>query len=92
MLRTLRLRFTRDYPCARLVETVTDYFEGAMSARERARLERHLSGCAACRDYLGQLRHTIELTGRLTVDDVDALPAPARETLLDTFRKYHSGR
>ena len=92
IFRKLRLRLTGDYPCARLVETVTDYAEGAMSARERTRFERHLTACTSCQVYLAQLRRTIEMTGKLTVDDVNMLPASARNALLETFRRFHADR
>ncbi len=92
ILRKLRRRLQGDYPCARLVEAVTEYVEGSMSERERGRFERHLAACSSCQEYLAQLRRTIELTGRLSVDDVEALPAPAREALLETFRKFHISR
>lgn len=92
ILRKLRLRLAGDYPCARLVEAVTEYVEGSMSASERGRFERHLATCGPCQEYVAQLRRTIELTGRLSVDDIEALPAPAREALLETFRKFHVSR
>ena len=87
MLRIVRRR-QRDLLCVEFVEVVTDYLEGAMSARDRARLEAHLSGCPGCTRYLAQMRTTIELIGRLTTDDVDALGPTAREELLAVFRGY----
>jgi predicted anti-sigma-YlaC factor YlaD len=91
-LHGLFLRFIRDYPCVEFVEAVTDYFEGTMPASEQARFERHLARCAGCRDYLDQCRRTIELCGRVTVADVEALPDPVREELMDAFRAFHAGR
>jgi anti-sigma factor RsiW len=85
ILRRLRLR--RDYPCRQLVEAVTDYLEGTMPARERARLERHLKACEGCEAYVEQIRRTIELTGRLTEADVEAMAPEAREALLMAFRR-----
>jgi anti-sigma factor RsiW len=82
------LRLTRDYPCQRFVETVTEYLDETMPPGERARFARHLSDCPGCTDYLAQFRTTIELGGRITVDDVDALPPSARADLLETFRSY----
>jgi anti-sigma factor RsiW len=73
------------------VEVVTDYLEGAMDARDRARLEAHLTACDGCTRYLAQIRLTIELTGRLTTDDVDALGPSARAELLSVFREYRAG-
>ena len=86
MFRNLYLRLTGDYPCAQLVEAVTEYLEGAMSPREQTRLEHHLSICPSCEDYLVQFRRTIDLCGRITIDDVEALPDPARKELLRAFR------
>jgi len=92
IFRRLYLRLSGDYPCARLVETVTEYLEGTMPAPERIRFERHLQQCPSCVEYVAQLRRTIELSGRVTVDDVDALPDPARAELMDAFRAFHAGR
>jgi anti-sigma factor RsiW len=84
-------RRPRDLVCIEFVEVVTDYLEGSMPADERARFEAHLSACGACTRYLDQIRTTIELAGRLTVDDIDALGADAWEELLTAFRAYHAG-
>ena len=59
--------------CQELVELVTDYLEGALSAEETARFEDHIGRCAGCAAYLEQIRQTIELTGEL-----DRRPALAR--------------
>ena len=90
MLRMFRRR-RRDLLCVEFVEVVTDYLEGAMDARDRERLERHLSACPHCTRYLAQIRSTIDLVGRLTEDDIDALGPDAREELLTAFRVYRAG-
>ena len=73
--------------CSELVELVTDYLEGSMSAEQRARFDEHVSGCVGCTTYLEQFRITIRLTGMLTEEQV----APdARETLLDVFRDWRT--
>jgi anti-sigma factor RsiW len=87
MLRMFRRR-RRGLLCVEFVEVVTDYLEGAMDARDRARLEAHLGACDGCERYLAQIRTTIELTGRLSTDDVDALGPAARAELLTAFRAY----
>ena len=87
MLRMFRRR-RRDLLCVEFVEVVTDYLEGAMDARDRARLEAHLGACDGCERYLAQIRTTIELTGRLGTDDVDALGPAARAELLTAFRAF----
>jgi predicted anti-sigma-YlaC factor YlaD len=78
-----------DITCDELVELVTDYLEGALPTRDRVDFERHLVWCSWCRDYLDQVRTTIELTGEGA--DVDP-PSPLREQLLDTFRDWKRTR
>lgn len=73
--------------CQELVELVTDYLEGALSAEERERVERHLDACEGCHTYVEQMRQTIELTGRLTVEDVSP---EAERALLEAFRAWHT--
>ena len=87
MLRMFRRR-RRDLLCVEFVEAVTDYLEGTMGARDRARLEAHLNACDGCTRYLAQIRTTIQLTGRLRTSDVDALGPEARADLLTAFRQY----
>jgi anti-sigma factor RsiW len=86
-LRWFRRR-SRDLVCIEFVEVVTDYLEGELPARQRARFEQHFGACPHCSRYLEQLRRTIDLTGHLTTDDVDALPLDTRSDLLAAFRGY----
>jgi anti-sigma factor RsiW len=79
-----------DYRCQDFVEVVTAYLEDVMSASDRARFERHLEQCDGCDRYLAQIRRTIELTGALTVGDLDELGFEARDRLLDAFREFHA--
>ena len=73
--------------CRELVELVTEYLEGALSLEEHERVERHLETCRGCHTYVEQMRQTIELTGRLTVDDVSP---EAELALLEAFRAWHT--
>ena len=74
-----------DLTCRELVELVTDYLEGLLSARRRARFEEHLAKCIGCRNYLAQMRQTIKLAGQLTEESI----APqARDDLLGVFRNW----
>jgi anti-sigma factor RsiW len=75
--------------CQEFVEVVTDYLEGALGRREAARLEAHLRRCDVCTEYLAQMRRTILLAGRLTVEDV---PAEGRDRLLEVFRQWKAER
>lgn len=77
--------FTREMPCQELVELVTAYFDESLSRRERRRFRAHIRGCENCTAYVEQMRVMIEVTGRLTEDDID--PA-AREELMDAFRDW----
>jgi len=76
-----------DLSCQALVELVTDYFDGAMPAVERARFEAHLNTCSGCYAYLDEMRATIELAGRL---EPELLSDEAREGLLMAFRGWSS--
>jgi predicted anti-sigma-YlaC factor YlaD len=69
--------------CQELVELVTAYLEGDLRPDEQALVELHLDDCEGCRIFLDQMRRTIELTGRLRVDDV---PPAAADALLTAFR------
>lgn len=75
--------------CRQVVELMTDYLEGTLSEAERNRFEAHLAGCDGCREYLAQLRKTIELTGRAAAEP---LPAALEQQLTDAFRGWKRDR
>ena len=75
--------------CQELVELVTDYFEDALPARDRARFEPHIGGCPHCTTYVEQMRITIRTLGRLPEESVSPR---AREDLLDVFRDWKRER
>jgi len=77
-----------DLNCNELVELVTEYLEDAMSAPERARLEKHLEGCRGCRAYLDQMRLTISAVGHLPAE---AVAPDAQQELLSVFRAWKAG-
>ena len=74
-----------DLACQELVELVTDYFENALSATDRARFEAHLGNCPGCTAYLEQMKQTIWITGQLTPEDV---PPEAEADLLEIFHNW----
>ena len=78
----------QELACIEVVEVVTDYLEGAMSARKRRLLEQHLTGCDGCDAYIEQMRRTIETTGRLREEDI---PPELEERLLVAFESWKSG-
>jgi len=73
--------------CEQAVALVTDYLEGALTPRDRRRLERHLRGCPNCGAYLEQIRMTIEATGTIEPGD---LSQEAVDDLVDLYRQWRS--
>ena len=71
-----------DLACRELVEIVTDYLEGALSAAEAARLERHVATCPGCAEYLEQMR---TLAGSLGGLSGDTIPREMRAGLIAAF-------
>jgi anti-sigma factor RsiW len=47
--------------CQELVELVTEYLEGGLTADERARVDDHLDACAGCRAYVAQMEATLRV-------------------------------
>ena len=82
------LRRRRPFVCREVVELVTDYLEGTMAPRDQARFEAHLAGCPHCREYLAQMRRTLDLMGRIEPEDV----APeVQEELVALYRRWREG-
>jgi len=75
--------------CKELVELVTDYLEGVLSAEDRRRFEQHIADCSWCGRYLEQMRLTINTVGRIEEDSIS--PA-AKDSLLDAFRDWSAER
>lgn len=73
--------------CRDVVELMTDYLEGALSAPDRRRFEEHISGCDGCRAYLEQLRFTRRVLGRLAQEQI---PPGLERELVEAFRTWSS--
>lgn len=73
--------------CQHAVELVTDYLEGALPPEGRRRFEEHLAACAHCAEYLGQIRETIRLAGRVAPED---LTPQMRTDLTDLYRRWRA--
>jgi anti-sigma factor RsiW len=71
--------------CRQVVELMTDYLEGTLSAVDRVRFEEHIAGCDGCRAYLAQMRVTRRLVGGLADDPI---PEPIERELLEAFRNW----
>jgi len=50
--------------CREVVELMTDYLEGALTAPDRERFEQHIVGCDGCRAHLQQRRLTLLIARR----------------------------
>ena len=79
----------RPLTCQQVVELVTEYLDGVMEPKRRARFEAHLAGCDGCTAYLEQFRTTIAVVGRIDADDV---PEPVMSELLSAFRHWADDR
>ena len=72
--------------CREVVELISDYVEGALSAPVAASLRRHLDGCDGCTEYLAQMRATI----RATAASGQNGDGPDREALRRAFRRFRA--
>jgi anti-sigma factor RsiW len=75
----------RDLVCREAVALMTDYLEGDISARDKARLEHHLAGCPHCSEYLAQLRVTIDALGHV---EPDGVPDDAMDAIVGLYRRW----
>jgi anti-sigma factor RsiW len=83
---TMSDRRDDDLRCIELVGAITAYLDGEVHEEQRARIDRHLEGCAGCRAVLDQFQTVIGLSGRLTAADVASLDPLVRDRLLSTLR------
>jgi anti-sigma factor RsiW len=71
--------------CQQWVELVTDYLEGALPPRLQRAADEHLAGCPHCREYLAQLRRTVDVSAQLHDED---LPSDLVDALARAFAEY----
>ena len=77
--------------CAELVEQLTDYLEGALSAERTALLDEHLTLCEGCRSLRRQWRTVVDLAARVAPDAAEDLDPDTRSRLLAAFRDASAG-
>jgi anti-sigma factor RsiW len=80
-------RRRQDLVCREAVELITDYLEGVLDRRDRARLEAHLDACPHCTEYLAQMRRTLEALGRI---EPEALDPEVQDELVALYRRWQS--
>jgi anti-sigma factor RsiW len=73
----------RKMRCIELVESVTEWMEGALDDEHRLLLEAHLATCTSCVAYVAQLRVALALLPR---QRQAGPPAEVRAALLDAVR------
>jgi anti-sigma factor RsiW len=73
--------------CRQAVGLMSDYLDGALVGRDRLRLETHLADCPHCREYLAQLRFTIDALGRAQPED---LPEAAVDEMVAVYLRWRS--
>jgi anti-sigma factor RsiW len=71
--------------CHEVIELLSSYIDGALSADDTRRVDEHLALCDGCATYLEQMRETIRLTGMVTDQQV---PEDDKAALLAAFRDW----
>ena len=69
--------------CAELEELVADYLDGLLSEAKRRDLERHVSCCGACRDFLAAYRRTVWVAKKAL--ETSSHPGQAPERLVQAI-------
>jgi anti-sigma factor RsiW len=70
--------------CRRFQHRLFEYLDGTLSPRAKAAAERHLSGCAACRQALGkerQIAHSLSNSFQRATDALQLPPEVQRRVL-----------
>jgi anti-sigma factor RsiW len=75
--------------CREVVELVTAYLDGALSAEETERMEAHLRACPYCVEYVDQIRATAHVAAVATVE---LELRPNRDELLRAFEEFRRSR
>ena len=78
-----------EFSCQEMTEVVTDYLDDALAPGEHQRFERHLTYCAGCNTYVGQMRETIRRIGMVPREE--SLPPALRERIVAQFRTFRRG-
>ena len=71
--------------CQEVVELVTDYLDGALSAEDAALFEQYLNFCDGCVWYVDQIKTTVEALGEVREEHI---PSEAKDRLMTAFRDW----
>lgn len=90
----MRLTFLpsrRPIPCREVVRLSSDYVDGALRRRDRARIDRHLLSCPFCTEFIRQLRALVAALGRLRWAGPDDAPPADLAYLYRRWRETEAG-
>jgi anti-sigma factor RsiW len=71
--------------CQEVVELVTDYLDGELSAESASLFEQHLNFCDGCVWYVDQIRNTVDAVGEVREEDISP---EAKDRLMTAFRDW----
>jgi predicted anti-sigma-YlaC factor YlaD len=74
--------------CVELLDVVSDALDGTLAEGARAGFDEHLRACAACRNYVEQLKISVESLKRIPRE---GRPNPRRDALIEAYRKKFRG-
>ncbi len=70
--------------CREVTEIVNDYLEGEMPLWQRVQFQLHIGMCRHCREYLRQMKATVQTMGHLPDEP---MPEDVKEELRSRLRK-----
>lgn len=73
--------------CARGVELLGDYLEGALSAAVKEEIERHVGGCARCLAFVASYRETPGMLREATAEEIPSGTKRRLEAFVQTLSK-----
>ena len=74
--------------CHDVLERLSDYLDGELSAEERQHVEAHLRGCEECTTFGGEFARTVgALRQHLLHEDTAPLPEGLRSRLLSALER-----
>ena len=71
--------------CQEVVELVTEYLDGALTAERASLFEQHLNFCDGCIWYVDQIRTTVDAIGEVREADISP---EAKSQLMTAFRDW----
>jgi anti-sigma factor RsiW len=78
----------RPSECLELLEQLSAYLDGELTADERRRIEEHICGCPPCVEFIESLRRTVDLCHGLELDaPPPSVPSELKQRLLAAYQK-----